>query len=108
MGRRQTHKRDRHDALSSPSSPVTSGTQGDNLVVVSGMVLNNSPSNRDGVVMFGGSVASDAPADLVLDIDNLEEIGHEQVPLLLRRLRGNVLSFALESRGCRVVQRALE
>ncbi|CAE8583209.1 unnamed protein product, partial [Polarella glacialis] len=42
------------------------------------------------------------------DIDRLEDMGKEQVPVLLQSLHGQVLAMALDPRGCRLVQRALE
>lgn len=41
-------------------------------------------------------------------LDNVENIGNDETPGLLESLRGFVLPMSLDSRGCRVIQRALE
>lgn len=41
-------------------------------------------------------------------MDNLEEIRRPQITMLAQSLRGRVLELALDARGCRLVQRALE
>jgi len=41
-------------------------------------------------------------------MENFEDIQKPSMPLLIQSLRGHVLEFALDARGCRLLQRALE
>lgn len=42
------------------------------------------------------------------DLDNFEDIHKPSMPLLIQSLQGRVLELALDARGCRLLQRALE
>lgn len=48
------------------------------------------------------------PLCSLLEMEDLDDISQEAAPMLFQFMQGNVAEMALDTRGCRVVQRALE